>query len=76
MAAPPAVMAEKTPSALLRSSPSGKTVVSRDSAAGDMSAPPRPCTSRAAMSRPWGSANPPASGPPTVDGCAANGQRP
>ena len=43
-AAPPAVMAAQMPRARLRSSPSSKTTVISDSAAGDMSAPPRPCT--------------------------------
>ena len=52
MAAPPAEMAAQTPSARLRSRPSAKTTVSIDSAAGAISAPPRPWTSRAAMSRP------------------------
>ena len=41
--------------------PSSKTTVSSDSAAGDISAPPRPCSARAAMSRPRLPASPPSS---------------
>jgi hypothetical protein len=54
-------MAAQMPSARLRSSPSSKTTVSSDRAAGDMSAPPRPCTRRATMSRPRLPASPPSS---------------
>ena len=50
-AAPPEpATAPQTPSALLRSAPSANVVVTSDSAAGDSSAAPRPCTARAMMS--------------------------
>ena len=61
-AAPPEpATAPQTPSALLRSEPSRKVVVTIESAAGEMIAAPRPCTARAAIS--WASfaAKPPAS---------------
>ncbi len=61
IAAPPAVIAEKMPSARLRSLPSANTTVSRASADGDMSAPPMPCTPRAVMSSPRLPAMPPSS---------------
>ena len=43
-APPPAAIAPQTPSALVRSGPSAKVVVMIDSAAGETSAPPRPCS--------------------------------
>ena len=49
-AAPPAAIALQTPSAFARSSPSANVVVMIDSAAGDTSAAPRPCSARQAMS--------------------------
>ncbi len=49
-APPPAAIALQTPSALVRSSPSANVVVMIDSAAGETSAPPRPCSARAATS--------------------------
>ena len=50
-AAPPApATAPQTPSALLRSAPSLKIVVTIESAAGEMIAAPRPCAARAAIS--------------------------
>ena len=42
-APPPAAIALQTPNALVRSGPSGKVVVMMLSAAGETSAPPRPC---------------------------------
>ena len=52
-AAPPApATAPQTPSALLRSAPSLKVVVTIESAAGEMIAAPRPCAARAAISWP------------------------
>jgi hypothetical protein len=50
-APPPAAIALHTPSALVRSSPSAKVVVMIESAAGETSAPPRPCNARAATSQ-------------------------
>ena len=50
-APPPAAIALHTPSALVRSSPSANVVVMIDSAAGETSAPPRPCSPRVAMSQ-------------------------
>ena len=49
------------PSALFRSEPSLKVVVTMESAAGESSAPPRPWTARAAIRAPSDSAKPPAS---------------
>ncbi len=49
-AAPPAAMPLHTLSAFVRSSCSVKVVVMIDSAAGDTSAPPRPCRARPRMS--------------------------
>ena len=49
-APPPAAIALQTPSALVRSGPSGKVVVMIESAAGETSAPPRPCSARKAIS--------------------------
>ena len=49
-APPPAAIALQTPSAFVRSSPSAKVVVMIDSAAGETSAPPRPCSARAPTS--------------------------
>jgi hypothetical protein len=50
-AAPPEpATAPHTPSALLRSAPSLKVVVTIESAAGEMIAAPRPCAARAAIS--------------------------
>src|SRR4051812_32026554 len=61
-AAPPApATAPQTPSALLRSLPSGNVVVMIDNAAGESSAPPRPWTARAAISMPSEFARPPTS---------------
>ena len=61
-AAPPEpATAPQTPSALLRSAPSRKVVVTIESAAGERSAAPRPCTARAAISAPSDSAKPPTS---------------
>ena len=52
-AAPPEpATAPQTPSALLRSAPSRKVVVTIESAAGERIAAPRPCTARAAISWP------------------------
>ena len=60
-AAPPApATAPQTPSALLRSEPSRKVVVTIESAAGERIAAPRPWTARAAISVPSLSAKPPA----------------
>ena len=53
-APPEPATAPQTPSALLRSAPSAKIVVTIDSAAGESSAAPRPCTARAAISWPLG----------------------
>ena len=61
-AAPPEpATAPQTPSALLRSAPSAKVVVTSASAAGEMSAAPRPCTARATISQMSLWASPPAS---------------
>ena len=49
-APPPAAIALQTPSAFVRSSPSANVVVMIDSAAGETSAPPSPCSARAATS--------------------------
>ncbi len=49
-APPPAAIALHTPSAFVRSSPSANVVVMIESAAGETSAPPRPCSAREAMS--------------------------
>ena len=49
-APPPAAIAPHTPIALVRSGPSSNVVVMIDSAAGETSAPPRPCRPRAATS--------------------------
>ena len=49
------------PSALLRSAPSVKVVVTIESAAGETIAAPRPCTPRATISQPDEVAKPPAS---------------
>ena len=49
-AAPPAAMPLETPSALVRSEGSVKVVVRIDSAAGETSAAPSPCSARPAMS--------------------------
>ena len=51
----------QTPSAVLRSLPSLKVVVSSDSAAGSIIAAPRPCARRAPTSTPALPANPPIS---------------
>ncbi len=51
-APPPAAIAPQTPSAFVRSGPSGKVVVMIESAAGETSAPPRPCRPRNAISWP------------------------
>ena len=62
-AAPPEpATAPQTPSALLRSAPSLNIVVTSDSAAGEMSAAPRPCAARAAMSQTSLWARPPSEG--------------
>ena len=54
-AAPPEpATAPQAPSALLRSAPSWKVVVTIESAAGERIAAPRPCTARAAISAPGG----------------------
>ena len=50
--------APQAPSALLRSAPSLKSVVTIESAAGEMIAAPRPCAARAAISWPWVAAKP------------------
>ena len=50
IAPPPAAIALQTPNALVRSGPSGKVVVMMLSAAGETSAPPRPCRPRKAIS--------------------------
>ena len=61
-AAPPApATAPQAPSALLRSAPSRKVVVTIESAAGEMIAAPRPCAARAAISCPSVAAKPAAS---------------
>ena len=61
-AAPPEpATAPQAPSALLRSAPSEKVVVTIESAAGERSAAPRPWTARAAISAPSDSAKPPTS---------------
>ena len=58
-AAPPEpATAPQTPSALLRSAPSLKVVVTIESAAGEMIAAPRPCAARAAISCPSVAAKP------------------
>src|SRR3954469_14436144 len=49
-APPPAAIALHTPSAFVRSAPSAKVVVMMDSAAGETSAAPRPCSARDATS--------------------------
>ena len=49
-APPEPATAPQTPSALLRSLPSANVVVRIESAAGEISAAPRPCTARAAIS--------------------------
>ncbi len=60
--APPApASAPQMPSALLRSAPSVKVVVTIDSAAGATTAAPRPCTPRAMISHSDVVAKPPAS---------------
>ena len=56
-----ALMAPQAPSAVLRSLPSRKLVVSAESAAGAMSAAPMPCASRAATRSPALLASPAAS---------------
>jgi hypothetical protein len=61
-AAPPdPATAPQTPSALLRSAPSVKIVVTSDRAAGETIAAPRPCTARAITSHVSVCASPPAS---------------
>jgi hypothetical protein len=61
-AAPPEpATAPQTPIALLRSEPSVNITVTSESAAGESSAAPRPCTARAAISMPGEEAKPPAS---------------
>ena len=61
-AAPPEpATAPQTPSAVLRSAPSLKVVVTIESAAGETSAAPRPCTARAMISHSSLWAKPPAS---------------
>ena len=60
-APPEPATAPQTPSALLRSAPSAKVVVRIESAAGEISAAPRPCTARAATSLTSLWARPPAS---------------
>ena len=57
-APPPAAMALQIASARVRSWRSGKVVVMMASAAGEMSAPPRPCRARPAMSMPGDRAMP------------------
>jgi hypothetical protein len=58
-AAPPApATAPQTPSALLRSAPSLKIVVTIESAAGEMIAAPSPCAALAAISWPSVAAKP------------------
>ena len=57
-AAPLAAIALHTPSALVRSWRSVKVVVMIDSAAGETSAPPRPCRARPAISIPMDWARP------------------
>ena len=51
-AAPEPPSAPQIPSALFRSAPSRKVVVTIDSAAGEMIAAPRPCTARALIKTP------------------------
>jgi len=51
-APPPAAIALHTPSAFVRSAPSANVVVMIESAAGETSAPPSPCSARAATSCP------------------------
>ena len=60
-APPEPATAPQTPSALLRSEPSAKVVVRIESAAGEISAAPRPCTARAAISQMSLCASPPSS---------------
>ncbi len=60
-AAPPMLIAAYTPIARLRGGPSGKVVVTRDSAAGATMAPPTPWIARAASSQACVVANPPSS---------------
>ena len=57
-AAPPAAIALQTPSAFVRSAPSSNVVVTIESAAGETSAPPKPCSARPAISTPDESATP------------------
>ncbi len=58
-APPEPATAPHTPRALLRSAPSVNVIWRIDSAAGDMSAPPRPWTARAALIMPCDSEKPP-----------------
>src|SRR4051812_25447252 len=51
-AAPPAAIALQTPSAFVRSRVPGNVVMMIESAAGETSAPPRPCSARPAISIP------------------------
>ena len=51
-APPPAAIALHTPSACVRSFPSANVVVTIESAAGDTSAPPNPCSARPTISTP------------------------
>src|SRR5580765_4256172 len=60
-AAPLPPSAPQIPSALLRSGPSSKLVITIDRAAGEMIAPPSPCTARDAISIPSDCASPHAS---------------
>ena len=62
--------APQMPSAVLRSRPCGNVTVTMASAAGDSSAPPKPCSARAAIRTPDDGARPPASEP------SANSPRP
>ena len=60
-AAPPMLIAAYTPMARLRGGPSGKVVVTRDSAVGATMAPPTPWMARAASSQACVVAKPPSS---------------
>ena len=55
---PPEATKPNTPIAFARSAGSVKRVIISESATADATAPPTPCTARAAMSRPWEVARP------------------
>ena len=55
------LIAAYTPIARLRGGPSGKVVVTSDSAVGATMAAPTPCSARAPSSHAWVVANPPSS---------------